>query len=97
MWILTEKVDEGDMNRVKSRLLVLLNIDEGLTLVQTWFPTFGNNIVRLLLALAPYSIWEAVMIDPRNAYFQAERLKTIRWKLSLVAGVNKRLITLSIN
>ena len=35
MWILTEKVDEGDMNRVKSRLLVLLNLDEGLTLVQT--------------------------------------------------------------
>ena len=28
-WIVTEKVDEGDMNRVKARLVILGNMKEG--------------------------------------------------------------------
>ena len=64
--IVTEKVDEGEMNRV------LGNMEEGLPLIQTQSPTCRKDTVRLLLAVAVYHYWDAVMIDLTNAYFQAD-------------------------
>ena len=51
-WIVTEKVDEGDMNRVKARLVVMGNMEEGLPSIQTQSPTYGKDMVRMLLAVA---------------------------------------------
>ena len=71
-WIITEKVDEGDIYKVKARLVVLGNMEEGLSSVQTQSPTCGKDTVRLLLAVAASYDWENVMIDLTKAYFQAE-------------------------
>ena len=51
-WIIMEKIDEGGQHKVKARLIVLGNIDEGLSSVQTQCPTCGKVTVRLLLAIA---------------------------------------------
>ena len=70
-WIVTEKVDEGDMHKVKA-IVVLGNMEEGLSSVQTQSPTCGKDTVRLLLAVAASYDWDNVMIDLTKAYFQAE-------------------------
>ena len=49
-WILTEKTDEVGEVKVKARLVVLGNMEEGLPLIQTQSPTCGKDTVRLLLA-----------------------------------------------
>ena len=74
-WILTEKADDGGENRVKARLVVLGNMEEGLPSIQTQSPTCGKDTVRMLLTVAASYGWEAVMIDLTNAYFQAELSK----------------------
>lgn len=74
-WIVTEKTDDGGENRVKARLVVLGNMEEGLPSIQTQSPTCGKDTVRLLLTVAASYGWEAVMIDLTNAYFQAELSK----------------------
>ena len=74
-WIVTEKTDQGGQYKVKARLIVLGNMEEGLSSIQTQSPTCGKDTVRLLLAIAAKYKWEAVMIDLTNAYFQAELLE----------------------
>ena len=51
-WIITEKLEEGDIYKIKARLIVLGNMEEGLSSVQTQSPTCGKDTVRLLLAVA---------------------------------------------
>ena len=74
-WILTEKTDDEGENKVKARLVVLGNMEEGLPSIQTQSPTCGKDTVRLLLTVAASYGWGAVMIDLTNAYFQAELSK----------------------
>ena len=74
-WIVTEKTDETGEHRVKARLVVLGNMEEGLPAIQTQSPTCGKDTVRLLLTVAASYGWEMVMIDLTNAYFQAELSK----------------------
>ena len=71
-WIITEKVEEGYIYKIKARLIVLGNMEEGLSSVQTQSPTCGKDTVRLLLAVAASYDWDNVMIDLTKAYFQAE-------------------------
>ena len=71
-WIITEKVEEGYIYKIKARLIVLGNMKEGLSSVQTQSPTCGKDTVRLLLAVAASYDWDNVMIDLTKAYFQAE-------------------------
>ena len=47
-WILTEKTDDEGENKVKARLVVLGNMEEGLPSIQTQSPTCGKDTVRLL-------------------------------------------------
>ena len=68
-WIITEKVDEGGLYKVKARLVVLGNKKEGLSSVHMQSPTWGKDTVRLLLAVVATYDWEAVMIDLTNTYF----------------------------
>ena len=74
-WILTEKESDLGGIKVKARLVVLGNMEEGLPSYQTQSPTCGKDTVRLLLTLAAKEEFETVMIDLTNAYFQAELSK----------------------
>ena len=71
-WILTERKDDLGEIKVKARLVVLGNMEEGLPAIQTRSPTCGKDTVRLLLALSARNRWRTRMIDLTNAYFQAE-------------------------
>ena len=42
-WIITEKVDEGDIYKVKTRLVFFGNMEEGLSSVQTQSPTMERT------------------------------------------------------